>query len=434
MVQTKLRLLRTSQRRVEYFMSKAIIIGGGVIGLFSAYYLNKLGWEVDVLEQGDLSDNCSFGNAGMITPSHFVPLASPGIVEQGIRWMFSSKSPFYVKPSLNPELIGWGLKFLKSATKKHAEHSAGGLRDISLLSKSLYHEFEKDTSIDFGLTDNGILMLFKSAKVEEEELHMVEKATNLGLDAQYLSADECHKLQPDIELDILGAVHYRCDAHMYPNNLMKGLVKYLEAKGVHIHRNTKVVKINHDTDKISSVNTDDKEFTGDAYLVSGGSWSPGIAKLAGLNVPLMPGKGYSFMVNDPVKPMTIPFILCEARVAITPMNGSIRFGGTMEIGKINKQVNMNRVKGIVESVPKYLPNFKLEVPPQKDIWFGFRPVSPDGLPYIGMSNKFKNLAIATGHAMIGLALGPATGKLISEVIIGDKTSMDISLFSPVRYQ
>jgi D-amino-acid dehydrogenase len=414
-------------------MSKAIIIGGGVIGLFSAYYLHKSGWEVDILEQGDLSDNCSFGNAGMITPSHFVPLAAPGMVEQGIRWMFNSKSPFYVKPSLNPELIGWGLKFLKSATKKHADRSAGGLRDISLLSKALYHEFEKDSGIDFGLTDKGILMLFKSAKVEEEELHMVEKATTLGLDAQYLSADECRKLQPDIELDILGAVHYRCDAHMYPNNLMRGLVKHLEAKGVCIHRNTKVVKINHDANKILSVNTNNKEFAGDAYIVSGGSWSPGVAKLAGLNLPLMPGKGYSFMVNDPIKPMTIPFILCEARVAVTPMNGSIRFGGTMEIGKINKDINVNRVKGIVVSVPKYLPDFKLKAPEEKDIWFGFRPVSPDGLPYIGMSGKFKNLAIATGHAMIGLALGPATGKLISEAIVGEKTSMNIGLFSPGRY-
>ena len=94
---------------------------------------------------------------------------------------------------------------------------------------------------------------------------------------------------------------------------------------------------------------------------------------------------------------------------------------------------MSRVKGIVESVPKYLPDFKLEVPPQKDIWFGFRPVSPDGLPYIGMSNKFKNLAIATGHAMIGLALAPATGKLISEAISGEKTSMDIELFAPGRF-
>jgi len=415
-------------------MSKAIIIGGGVIGLFSAYYLHKSGWEVDVLEQGDLTDNCSFGNAGMITPSHFVPLASPGIVEQGIRWMFNSKSPFYVKPSVNPDLIRWGLKFVKSATKKHAEHSAGGLRDISLLSKELYHEFEKDADFDFGLTDNGILMLFKSPKVQEEELHLIEKAVNLGLDVQYLTPGECQKLQPDIELDILGAVHYRCDAHMYPNKLMKGLVKYLEAEGVNIHRNTEVIRINHDANKITSVSTRDKDFTGDAYLISGGSWSPGIAKLAGLNLPLMPGKGYSFMTHNPVKKMTIPFILCEARVAITPMNGSIRFGGTMEIGKINKQININRVKGIVESVPKYLPDFKLSVPEDKDIWFGFRPCSPDGLPYIGMSGKYKNLAIATGHAMIGLALGPATGKLIAEAFNGEKASMDIGLFSPGRYQ
>lgn len=415
-------------------MSKAIIIGGGVIGLFSAYYLHKSGWEVVVLEQGDLSDNCSFGNAGMITPSHFVPLASPGMIEQGIRWMFNSKSPFYVKPSLNPDLMRWGLKFVKSATKKHAERSAGVLRDISLLSSELYHEFEKDTGIDFGLTDNGILMLYKSPKVEEEELHMAEKAANLGLDAQFLTPDECRELQPDIELDILGAVHYRCDSHMYPNNLMKGLVKYLEASGVGIHRHAEVTKINHHDGKVTSFGTKDKDFTGDAYLISGGSWSPAIAKLAGLKVPLMPGKGYSFMVHNPVKPMTIPLILCEARVAVTPMNGSIRFGGTMEIGKINKQININRVKGIVESVPKYLPGFKLLLPDKKDTWFGFRPVSPDGLPYIGMSGKFKNLAIATGHAMIGLALGPATGKLIANEFNGDKQPFDTSLFEPGRYQ
>ncbi|MDB5132491.1 MAG: amino acid dehydrogenase [Mucilaginibacter sp.] len=415
-------------------MSKAIIIGGGVIGLFTAYYLNKSGWEVDVLEQGDLSDNCSFGNAGMITPSHFVPLASPGMVEQGIRWMFNSKSPFYVKPSLNRELISWGLKFVKSATKKHAERSAGGLRDISLLSKGLYHEFEKDTAIDFGLADKGILLLFKTPKVEEEERHLVEKATNLGLDAQYLTAEECRKLQPEIELDILGAVHYHCDAHMYPNKLMAGLVKYLEASGVRIHRHTEVVKINHDSNKVTSVSTKDKDFTGDAFVVAGGAWSPAIARLAGLNVPLMPGKGYSFTVHNPVKKMTIPSILCEARVAVTPMNGSIRFGGTMEVGKINNKVNMNRVKGIVESVPKYFPDFKLAVPGQKDIWFGFRPCSPDGLPYIGLSDKYKNLAIATGHAMIGLSLAPATGKLIAEAFNEEKASVNTGLFAPGRYQ
>ncbi|MBS1520787.1 MAG: FAD-dependent oxidoreductase [Bacteroidetes bacterium] len=417
-------------------MSKAVIIGGGVIGLFSAYYLNKSGWEVDIIDQGDLSDNCSYGNAGMITPSHFVPLAAPGMVEQGIRWMFDSKSPFYVKPSLNPELIGWGLKFLKSATRKHVDRSAGALCDISVMSKKLFQEFEKDSNMDFGLEDKGILMLFKTPAFVEEEKHLAEQAINLGLDAQYLSPDECRQLQPGVEMDILGAVHYHCDAHLYPNKLMRGLIKYIEnAKGITIYRNAEITRIAHESSKITSVSSKDKEFKGDAYVLAGGAWSPGIARLAGLKVPLMPGKGYSFMVpQDESKRMTIPSILCEARVAITPMNGSIRYGGTMEVGKINKQINMNRVQGIVESVPKYFPNFKPEMPQQKDIWFGFRPVSPDGMPYIGLSNKYKNLAVATGHAMIGLSLGPATGKIISEVLNGQATGMNITPFAVDRFQ
>jgi len=413
---------------------KAIIIGGGIIGLFSAYYLHQSGWEVEIVDQGDLSDNCSYGNAGMITPSHFVPLAAPGMVEQGIRWMFNSKSPFYVRPSLNPELLGWGLKFVKSATKKHVDRSAGALRDISVLSKKLFFQFEKDTNLEFGLEDKGILMLFKTQKMVEEEKHLAEEATNLGLDAQYLSPEDCQKLQPGVELDIAGAVHYHCDAHLYPNKLMKVFLKYLEENCVKFHLNTRIDRVSNDAGKITSVSSGDKEFKGDAFVIATGAFSPAVAKLSGLNVPLMPGKGYSFMVpQDDAKRMTIPSILCEARVAVTPMNGSVRYGGTMEVGKINSQVNMNRVRGIVESVPKYFPNFKVEVPAEKDIWFGFRPVSPDGMPYIGLSKKYSNLAVATGHAMIGLSLGPATGKLIAEALTGSARSMNTSAFAVDRF-
>jgi D-amino-acid dehydrogenase len=414
-------------------MSKAIIIGGGIIGLFSAYYLNRSGWEVEILEQGDLTDNASFGNAGMIVPSHFIPLAAPGMVEQGFRWMFNSKSPFYVKPSLNPELIGWGLKFLKAANKQHVERSATALRDLSLLSKKLYTDLEHDAGFDFGFADKGILMLFKTPKFEEEERHTAEKAISLGLDAQYLTAGECRKLQPDIELDVLGAVHYHCDAHLYPNKLMAGLVNHLEKAGVKIHRNTPVTKIEHTDSKITQVISNDKSFTADTYVMAGGAWTPSIAKLAGLNIPLMPGKGYSFMVDEPQHRMTIPALLCEARVSVTPMNGQIRFGGTMEIGKINQQVNMNRVAGIVESIPQYFPDFAPDLPRQKDIWFGFRPCSPDGLPYIGLSSRYSNMAIATGHGMMGLSLAPATGKLIDEVLNSNTPSTNISQFSPNRY-
>ena len=414
-------------------MSKAIIIGGGIIGLFSAYYLHKSGWEVDVFDKGDLTDNCSWGNAGYISPSHFVPLASPGMVKQGIKWMFNNKSPFYVKPALDRDLISWGLKFARNCTQRHVDRSVGALRDSMWLSSRLYHEFEKESGIDFCLEDKGCFVMFKTEKVAEHERHLVEKATNLGLDAQFLNAEETRALQPDINLDILGSVLYRCDSHMYPNMLMKGLIKHLEEGGVKIHRNEAVTEIHRDGSKITGAVAGGKAYTGDAYLVAGGSWSPAIAKLAGVSIPLMPGKGYSFMIHNPVKKMTIPAILAEAKVAITPMNGSLRFGGTMEVRKINNMVSMNRVEGIVEAVPKYFPDFKLAVPHSKDVWFGFRPVSPDGLPYIGLSNKYKNLGIATGHAMIGLSMGTVTGKLMAELFNGDEPGMDIGAFAVDRF-
>lgn len=414
-------------------MSKTIIIGGGIIGLFSAYYLHKAGGAVEILEQGDLQDNASFGNAGMIVPSHFIPLAAPGMIEQGIRWMFDSKSPFYVKPSLDPQLIGWGLKFLKAANKKHVERSATALRDLSLLSKKLYKELDNTADFKFGLEDKGILMLFKTEKFEHEERHIAEKAVELGLDARYLTANQCRDLQPDVAMNILGAVHYHCDAHLYPNKLIAGLIKYLETAGVKIHRNTAVTGIEHQSGKISAVISNDKKFIADRYVVAGGAWSPAIGKLAGLNIPLMPGKGYSFMMTEPKQRITIPALLCEARVSVTPMDGSIRFGGTMEIGKVNDKVNLTRVAGIVESIPKYFPEFKPAIPQVKDIWYGFRPCSPDGLPYIGHAAKYDNLTIATGHGMMGLSLAPATGKLVQEVITGTANSSDIGLFSPNRY-
>ncbi|SDG03158.1 NAD(P)/FAD-dependent oxidoreductase [Mucilaginibacter sp. P25] len=413
-------------------MAKVLIIGGGIVGLSSAYYLQKAGHEVTVLDKGDMTDSCSYGNAGMIVPSHFIPLATPGMVSQGIKWMFNSKSPFYVKPSLNPELISWGLKFLKKANAAHVEKSAVPLTELSLLSKKLYEDLSKEPGFDFDLVEKGILMFYKTEKAGEEEAHMAEKGRELGLDMAVLSVNDCKKLQPKLELDVLGAVHYRCDAHLSPNKLMAALIRHLKTVGVQLLTNKEVTKIETKGGKVSRVLADNEEFTADEYIIAGGSWSPAIGRLLGLKILLMPGKGYSFNVKDNSETMHIPALLAEARVAITPMNGGLRYGGTMELDKINDRINMNRVKGIVESVPKYFPGLKPAVPEQKDIWFGFRPSSADGLPYIGRSKQYNNLTVATGHGMMGLSLGAATGLLANEIISGKPTSIDIKEFAPER--
>jgi D-amino-acid dehydrogenase len=332
-------------------MSNVIIIGGGIIGLTSAWFLHRSGYGVTVIDKSDLSDNCSYGNAGMIVPSHFVPLAAPGMIEKGIRWMFNSKSPFYVKPSLSPSLISWGLKFMQNAKAEKVERAAIPLRDISLLSKSLFQEFERDLG-DFGLQDKGILMMYKTAKTEDEEVHLAEKARSLGLDVKQLSAQECKALQPALALDIKGAVHYKCDGHLYPYVLMSLLISHLETSGVRFVRNKAITRIKTESGRIKGVNSGDEEFKADHYILASGSWSPELAILAGLKIPMMPGKGYSFMLKEAQKRMHIPALLCEAKVAVTPMNGSIRLGGTMEIDKINSRINMSRVKGIVWSQRK----------------------------------------------------------------------------------
>jgi D-amino-acid dehydrogenase len=412
---------------------KAVIIGGGIIGLSSAYYLVKDGWDVTIIDRSDLADNCSYGNLGMIVPSHFVPLAAPGMVAQGIRWMFSNKSPFYVKPSFDLNLMKWGLSFMRSATQKHVDKSAKYLLDINLFSKSLYEEMALSSDFNFHMEKKGIMMYYKAEKTGEEERHLAEKGRSMGIDVEALTPAQVQQLEPDVKFNIAGAVHYRCDAHLYPNALIEQLIKFLENAGVHFLLNSEVKKIVREHHTVKSVVTTTGEIAADIVVMAAGSWLPELAKLAGESVSLMPGKGYSFTLEQPAQQLKIPAILCEARVAITPMNGKMRYGGTMEIGKVNDQINLNRVKGIVESVPQYFTNIQLSMPDKQDIWYGFRPCTPDGLPYIGVSQKNNNLFIAGGHAMSGVSLGPATGRIIADLAGGKEPSVKIDAFAPGRF-
>jgi D-amino-acid dehydrogenase len=412
---------------------KAVVIGGGIIGLSSAYYLNKNGWDVTVVDKTDMLDSCSYGNLGMIVPSHFVPLAAPGMVSQGIRWMLNNKSPFYVKPSLNMDLISWGLKFVKSATEKHVEDSAKHLLELNLYSKKLYEGLAMQPGFDFGLEKKGILMYYKTEKVGEEEVHLGEKARQMGLDVVALSNAEIQQLEPGIDLDVLGAVHYRCDAHLFPNHLIAQLLKSLKESGVQFKTHSAVQRVVREGKKITKLITSNGDVEGDVVVMAGGSWLPQLTKMAGVSISLMPGKGYSFTLRQPEKKLNVPAILCEARVAITPMNGGMRYGGTMEIAPVNSKVNMNRVRGIVESVGKYFSNIHLKMPEEKDVWYGFRPCTPDGLPYLGYADKVENLLIAGGHAMSGLSLGPATGKVIADLASNKKVEVDIKAFDPARF-
>lgn len=414
-------------------MARVCIIGGGVIGLSSAYYLRKAGFSVTVLDQGNLGEGCSFGNAGMIVPSHFVPLAAPGMVAKGIRWMFNSHSPFYVRPRLSRDLINWGLKFYAHANRKHVERSMPALSALSLFSKQLYQELAASLPFDFGYHDRGLLMLYQNASIEREEQETAHEANRLGIEARVLSLSEIQDLEPDVRVTARGGVYYPGDAHLVPGLLMGNLISYLQNEGVAFEKNTRVHSFIVGPDGIKGVRTDRGEFTADQWVIATGSWSGAVASSLGLKLPMQAGKGYSFTLKDVTRNTRIPTIFLEARVAVTPMGNDLRFGGTMEITGINHSINMNRVRGIVNAIPRYYPELNVQMPTRDQVWHGLRPCSPDGLPYIGRMEGKRNVILATGHSMMGLSLGPATGKLVAELAEEKGASVDLAMFDPNRY-
>lgn len=432
----------------------ALIIGGGIIGLSAARYLQEDGWAVTILEKGDLSDNCSFGNMGYLSPSHFVPLAAPGMIEQGILWMFKQKSPFYVRPQLRWDLLDWGLKFMRASTKTHVEQSARPLVDLLMLSKTLFQGWSAAGDMNFELTERGCIMYYRTEKMEKVELENARKAEDLGLKVEILEREQAQIIEPDVKPDVRGGVLFKDDAHVYPNALMQQLPAWLEKKGVRFVRNAEVVGFDRKNGKITAVHyqTGNGEqratatINPDMVVLSAGSWSPKLARLAGEYLPLMPGKGYSMTVENPVKKLRFPCILLESKVALTPWPNRLRIGSTMEIGPINDKILFPRVQGILEAVPRFFPGY-LDDPVFQDlanlqtlkarlrerVWFGFRPVSADGLPYIGYARNNANLIFATGHAMLGLSMGAGTGKLVAELAGQKPTSIPIDAFDPRRY-
>ncbi|MGB1971772.1 MAG: NAD(P)/FAD-dependent oxidoreductase [Flavobacteriaceae bacterium] len=410
---------------------KIIVVGGGIVGLSCAYFLHKEGHEVTLIDKGDMQGGASYVNAGYLTPSHIVPLAAPGMITKGLKWMFSSSSPFYIQPRLDLDLIDWGIKFMRSCTKKHVQRSLKVIKEINVLSKALYHDFDTLTSFDFHLENRGVLMAFQTAKAEKEEAVVMREAKALGLEVELIDRLQVNALQPKIEMNINGAYLYHCDAHTTPRTFMAQMKKHLVSVGVEIHSQTTVQHLERKGDRISAVVCDKGRFSGDEVVMASGVWTQKLLQPFGINLPVQAGKGYCLDEENQTG-IAMPAILMERKVAVTPMQGFTRFSGTMEIAGVNHRIRKNRVAAIASAAAEYYPGVKISETTTQNAQCGLRPLSPDGLPFIGRHSKCKNLVLATGHSMMGWSLGPATGKLVAELISGQKTSLDLDPFAVER--
>ncbi len=413
---------------------RVTVIGGGVIGLCCAYYLRKEGHEVTLIERNNITDGCSFGNMGYISPSHFIPLATPGIISQGLKWMLSSSSPFYIKPRLNRDLIRWGMAFWKKSSAKMVERNAPELNNLLQLTREQMNQLKIELPDSFDMIEKGCWMLFKNATTGEHEKKLAEQAHYFGLKTIICSAREVQERETQVEVNVAGGVLYLDDCHLNSAKFMHSLYTWLQNAGVKFWLNTEVKGFGTGNGRINSVITDTAELDVEELIIANGSWLGVISKLLGIKMLMQPGKGYSVVYNDLEKNLQYPSILVDDRTATAPIGKWLRIGGTMELSGHSENILPKRVMALYTAFKKYYPAMDIQPPEIEKAWFGYRPVSPDGLPYIGKHDKYSNLVYAGGHAMLGLSAAAGTGKLVNEIISGKTPSINLSAFNPGRFR
>jgi D-amino-acid dehydrogenase len=413
---------------------KVVIVGGGVSGLASAHYCLERGHEVTIVERGpEDHDCCSLGNAGFISPSHFIPLAAPGVVGKALRWLGDPESPFWVRPRLDPAFLAWSLRFWRASRPERARRAGPILRDLNLASRALFEELARRTGNEFGLTQQGLLLLFRSEAALDAERGHADQARALGMDATVLDRAGVAALEPGLTLDVIGGVHYPMDAHVTPQRLCAVLARLVRERGGAFAWESEVTGWRTSGRAVRAAVTTGGDQEGDEFVVAAGSWSRAVLRPLHVDLPLEPGKGYSLTLPDPPERPRRSLLLQEARVAITPMGSTLRVGGTMELGARSLGINPPRIRGIVRSMERYLPTFTPERFEGVTPWSGLRPCSPDGLPYIGRSARHENLLVATGHAMLGLSMGPVTGSLVASLVSGEVPAIDLAPLRPERF-
>jgi len=413
--------------------SNTLIVGGGIVGLCTAYYLTKNGCTVTVIDDSGSDGGASFINAGYITPSHIIPLAAPGMPSKALKWMLRPDSPFYMKPRWDIDFFRWAWAFYRCCTPARVEMAIPVIKDINLLSKELWQEMKVSGELgDFQWEKKGLLMLFLTEKSGNNEYKVAAKAREIGLDTEVLSREQLHKLEPMVSNAVLGAIHYKCDAHTTPNEFMKNMKTYLKQVGVVFKQNERVTDFSIQQKHVKEVQTNRGVYKADEVVLAAGSWTARLADKLNVDLLLQPGKGYSINTTETPEAIRYPAVLMESKVAVTPMRRFTRFAGTMEFSGHNHYIRKERVAAIAKASGSYYKDLTIPTEDIENAKCGLRPVTPDGLPYIGKTKVADNLTVAAGHAMMGWSLGPATGKLVSEIVFHRKTSMSIAAFDPMR--
>jgi D-amino-acid dehydrogenase len=409
-----------------------LIIGGGVIGLSAAYYLSKRGASVTVLERSEVGAGSSKGNAGWIVPSYSIPISSPHSISSGLKWMLDSTSPFYIKPRLDVDLASWLLKFVSSSKREKVLRAIPLLRDLNRTSLRLLETMIAEEAIDCHYHRNGVLTLFITDHEMRDGEEEVELLQRFGIQIEMIGREEVERKAPIASESVRGGMFSSEDAHMDPYAFLKGLADAVVRSGVEIRTGTPSIGFDTGNGRILSVNTPERRYRPDFVVLAAGAWTAPIARQLQISLPIQPAKGYSLTMERSGEIPEVPMMLGESKVAVTPLEGRVRFAGTLELSGFGLEINRRRVEAILDGVRKYL-RIEPSGAGDAEVWAGLRPCTPDGVPLIGMSRRWSNLVIASGHCMLGVSMGPVTGEIVARLISGEPTEFDMAMLAPERF-
>jgi len=409
-----------------------LIIGGGPVGLSCAYYLLKSGRKVTIIDAKEIGKGSGSGNAGHIVPSHIIPLAAPGVVTSALKWMLDpAHSPFGMKVSLNPNYLSWLLKFVLACNESNVQKNLKPLNELGQLSAKNFAQIVAEEKFDCSYQEKGLLFLYKTEKALHDGQHEGEFMQKHGIPVSVYDKNKIHEIEPAALDDIIGGVHFTGDSHLNPAVFLKLLSDRVREMGAELLENTAVTGFESAGGKVRVVRTGAGEFEAEQVILAAGALSPSVAKDLKLNIPIQPARGYSLTMSANKIMPSHALILGERRIAVSPMDGVLRFTGRLEVGNSNMEPNPVWLERIENSAREYLRlDEKLDV---KETWAGLRPTTPDGVPIIGKSPKHENLFLATGHAMLGLSLGLGTGQVIAELLNGRDTALNVQPFQLERF-
>ncbi len=408
-----------------------IIIGGGIIGGFVAYYLLEKGWSVTVVDKDRFGQGASSGNCGLIVPNHILPLNSLGTLTKAIKWMLYEDSPLYIKPRLDAGLIKWFCQFARHAHPKAVLRSARGRHALLKSSFELYPAFMEAEKVDCDWDVGGSLHIYRSAKDWNDYRRTDAFLKPFGIEAQALDREDVLQMVPGLVNGISGGWLYRQTAHLRPERLLSELRRILLSRGAQILENCPVQTFQQKNGHAVSIVTRDTTLGADAFVLATGAWAPEFEKVLGCSLPIQPGKGYSITMDKPPKFPGIPCFFEEQSIVSTPWPDACRLGGTMEFSGFDTHLNPHRIGALTRGFNGYF--HQRHDHKDKEEWSGFRPMTMDGLPFIDRSPRLKNVMIAAGHNMIGLSAAPGTGKLVADIMTGAPPHIEAHPYRIVRH-